>query len=153
MLEELTDTSQNPQCKSSIILVILGQIAAAAALVPRKLQGFPGPPGVCWGQGLVQHAPEGLHSGVWLQLWRGCALSTCSVWRFHGSWSWPQSLHTHRRHGKGECWEYFKVCFLLLNSWPVGLWVVTLYSVRVLNFFVSFINLFFFTLYIIWGWM
>lgn len=39
---------------SPLAFWILGQIAAAAAVVPWKLPGFPGPPGVCWGQGLVQ---------------------------------------------------------------------------------------------------
>lgn len=58
MLEGLKGTPQNPQYESPVTTVNLGQIAAAAAVVPRKLPGFPGPPGVCGRQGLVQQTPE-----------------------------------------------------------------------------------------------
>lgn len=126
MLKGLSATSQNHHYKKCITLVIVGQVAAAAAVVPWKLPGFPGPPCMCWGQGLVQQAPERLHSGVWLQLWRSCALPTCSIRRFHESWSGPQNVHTHTRQGKCEwcqpvaygslnctlgCFIYLLICF------------------------------------------
>lgn len=143
-------TFQNHQCKDSItFLCFLGKSPAAAAVVPRKLPDFPGPPSVCWRQGLVQQTPEGMHWRVWMQFWRGCTLPANFVWRFHDSWSWQQSLHIYRRQGKGE-WSQpvtsvvtvWSICRVHLQKYLSLLLVIFIYHVFIGHFEVWYLTFF-----------